>query len=78
MKQEIIKRLGLLQKRIRMMIVMVEKNKSSEVIIPKIDRAQKELVDIKNLILKCHVLTVLVQAGLRKNKQQKLLKLCGF
>lgn len=60
------------------MIVMVEKNKSSEVIIPKIDRAQKELVDIKNLILKCHVLTVLVQAGLRKNKQQKLLKLCGF
>ena len=78
MKQEIINRLRLLQKRIRMIVVMVERNKSSGVIIPKIDRAQKELADIKNLLLKCHVLTVLVQAGIRKNKQQKLLKLCGF
>ncbi len=41
MKQEILNRLKSLQKRIRGMIVMVERNKSSEVIIPKIDMAQK-------------------------------------
>ncbi len=78
MKQEILNRLKSLQKRIRVLIVMVERNKSSEVIIPKIDRAQKELVGIRNLILKCHARTVLAQAGLRKYKQQELLKLCGF
>ena len=78
MKQQILNRLEMVQKRIRRMIAMVESNKSAPKIIPKIDSAQEELRNIERLILKCHILTVLAQTGLRKNKQQNLLKLCGF
>lgn len=78
MKQEILRKLEMAQKMIGLMIGMVESNKPDRTIIAKIDHAQEELQDIKNLILKNHLDIILKQAGLRKNKRENLLKLCGF
>ena len=60
------------------MITMVESNKSAPKIIPKIDSVQEGLRHIERLILKSHICAVLEQTGLRKNKQESILKLCGF
>ena len=60
------------------MITMVESNKSAPKIIPKIDSAQEELRHIERLILKSRIRAVLERTGLRKNKQERIIKLCGF
>ena len=78
MKQKILNRLEMVQKKIGQMIAMVESNKPVQKIIPKIDSTQEELRSIERLIIKSHICTVLEQTGLRKNEQKSILRLCRF